>query len=82
MRVEMGDIIGVSLPTQNPLPIVASGATGYNLKTHNVASAPSMIQQSTLTDASNMALHLYPKQGIYYNRSIIEEILFVLQIYQ
>ena len=64
MRVETGDIIGVSLPAQNPLPIVASGATGYSLKAQNVPSTPSMIQQSTLSDASNMALHLYPKLGI------------------
>ena len=63
VRVEMGDIIGVSLPAQNPLPIVASGATGYSLKTHNAPNAPSMIQQTALTDASNMALHLYPTIG-------------------
>ena len=63
VRVETGDIIGVSLPTVNPLPIVASGATGYSLMTHNAVNAPMVIQASTLSQVSNMALHLYPTIG-------------------
>ena len=63
VRVETGDVIGVSLPQQNPLPIVASGATGYSLKTHTALNAPPAIQQFVLTDASSMALHLYPTIG-------------------
>ena len=63
MRVETGDIIGVSLPTVNPLPIVASGATGYILMTHNAVNAPMVLQTSTLSQVSNMALHLYPTIG-------------------
>ena len=63
VRVETGDVIGVSLPQQNPLPIVASGATGYSLKTQSASNTPTAMQRSTLTDASSVALHLYPTTG-------------------
>ena len=63
MHVETGDIVGVSLPTSNPLPIVASGATGYSLMSQNALSAPMTLVMSALSQASNMALHLYPTIG-------------------
>ena len=63
VRVETGDVVGVSLPTSNPLPIVASGATGYSLMTHTALNAPMTILMSVLTPASDMALHLYPTIG-------------------
>jgi hypothetical protein len=63
VRVQTGDIAGVSLPTSNPLPIVASGATGYTLMTHTALNAPVMLLMSDLSQTSSMALHLYPTIG-------------------
>ena len=63
IRVQTGDVAGVSLPTSNPLPIVASGATGYILMTHTALNAPMTLLISDLSQASNMALHLYPTIG-------------------
>ena len=77
VQVETGDIIGVSLPTVNPLPIVASDATGYSLMTHNTFNAPMILQSSALNQASNMALHLYPTIG---KQIIILLVVHTLQI--
>ena len=63
VRVQTGDIIGASLLTQNPLPLVASNANGYTLMTHTSVNAPVVIQTTALSEASNMALHLYPTIG-------------------
>ena len=63
VRVQTGDVIGVSLPAQNALPLVASGATGYSLKMHIAQNTPPLIQSVTLMDNSSMALHLYPTIG-------------------
>ena len=63
VRVQTDDIVGVSLPTSNPLPIVATDAIGYNLMTQNALNAPMTLLSSALTQASNMALHLYPTIG-------------------
>ena len=63
VQVETGDVVGVSLPTSNPLPIVASGATGYSLTTHTALNVPMMILISDLTQTLDMALHLYPTIG-------------------
>ena len=63
VRVQTGDIVGVSLPTQNPLPLVASNANGYSLMTHNALNAPAVLQATALSEVSNMALHLYPTIG-------------------
>ena len=65
VRVETGDVIGVSLPTQNVLPLVASDANVYSLKTHSGLNAPAVLQMAAVNDASNMALHLYPTIGKY-----------------
>ena len=61
-RVQTGDVIGVILPMVNPLPLVASGATGYNL-TQYTGLADRVLQMAVLTEASNLALHLYPTIG-------------------
>ena len=63
VRVQTGDVIGVSLPTQNPLPILASGANGYSLMRHNAINAPSTLQAAALSEVSSMALHIYPTIG-------------------
>ena len=63
VRVETDDVIGVSLPTVNPLPIVASDASGYSLMRHNVVNVPAVLQASALSQVTNMALHLYPTIG-------------------
>ena len=63
VRVQIGDVIGVSLPTQNPLPILANGANGYSLMRHNTLNASSTIQSAALSEVSSMALHLYPTIG-------------------
>ena len=63
VQVETGDVVGVSLPTSNSLPIVASGATGYSLMTHTALNAPMTILTSLLTPASNMTFHLFPTIG-------------------
>ena len=63
VRVQTGDVIGVSLPTQNALPIVSSGANGYSLKTETAINAPSVLRSNTLNTASSLALHLNPTIG-------------------
>ena len=63
VRVQTGDIIGVSLPTQNPLPLVASDATGYSLMMNSVLNTPATLQSASLSEGTNMALHLYPTIG-------------------
>ena len=63
VRVQPGDVAGVSLPTSYPLPIVASGATGYSLMTHTALNAPMTLLTSDLSQALNTALHLYPTIG-------------------
>ena len=63
VRVQTDDVIGVSLPTLNPLPIVASGATGSSLMMYTALNAPAMLLTSVLSQVSNMALHLYPTIG-------------------
>ena len=60
VRVQAGDVIGVSMPTQNPLPLVASEAVGFNLMKHSEIAAPAALQMSALNDAPNMAMHLFP----------------------
>ena len=63
VHVQAGDVTGVSLPTQSPLPLVASGATGYSLKTHDASNSSAILQSLSLTNGSDMALHLYPTIG-------------------
>ena len=63
VRVQTGDVIGVSLPTQNPLPLVSSGATGYSLLMNDALNAPGTLQLAALSETSSMALHLYPTIG-------------------
>ena len=65
--VQTGDVVGVSLPEQNPLPIVASDATGFGLQVINAPamSAPAALQAATLNNAPDMALHLFPTVGMW-----------------
>ena len=62
--VQTGDIVGASLPAQNPLPIVASDATGFGLTVHETQTTPAALQMATLNDVSDMALHLFPTVGM------------------
>ena len=61
--VQRGDIVGASLPAQNPLPIVASDATGFSLMVHDTQTTPAALQTATLNDVSDMAMHLFPTVG-------------------
>ena len=63
VRVQTDDVIGVSLPTQNPLPILASDATGYSLMMNGTLNAPGTVLLADLDEASSMTLHLYPTIG-------------------
>ena len=62
VRVQTGDIIVASLPALNPLPLVASGATGYSLRKYS-GLATRILQMIDLSEESNMALHLHPTIG-------------------
>lgn len=63
--VQTGDVVGVSLPEQNPLPVVASDTTGFGLQVINMpVAAPASLQAATLNNAPNMALHLFPTVGM------------------
>ena len=66
VRVQTGDIVGIILPIQNPLPLVASGATGYSLMSYS-GLADRSLQVAALSEVSNMALHLYPTIGAQVN---------------
>ena len=62
--VQMGDVVGVSLPEQNPLPMVASDTTGFGLQVVNVPMmAPAALQAAALNSVPDMALHLFPTLG-------------------
>ena len=63
VRVQSGDVIGVSMPAQNPLPLVASDATGYSLMMNSALNTPATLQSASLSEGTNMALHLYPTIG-------------------
>ena len=63
VRVQTGDIVGVILPIANPLPLVASGATGYSLMRYT-GLADRALQMTDLSEVSNLALHLYPMIGM------------------
>ena len=65
VRVQTDDVIGVSLPTQNPLPLVASDATGYSLMMNSALNTPATLQSASLSEGTNMALHLSPIIGKY-----------------
>ena len=61
--VNQNDIIGITIPTMNPIPLIASVATGYSLQRSTQTSPPTTLATSELTELSNMALHLYPDIG-------------------
>ena len=61
--VQAGDVIGVSVPSKNPLPLVASDAIGFDLMRHGGLDAPAALQMAALNDAPNMAMHLFPTIG-------------------
>ena len=64
--VQMGDVVGVSLPEQNPLPVVASDTSGFGLQVINMPmAAPAALQAATLNNAPDMALHLFPTIGMW-----------------
>ena len=63
VRVQSGDVIGVSMPTQNPLPLVASDATGYSLMMNSALNTQATLQSASLSEGTNMALHLSPIIG-------------------
>ena len=74
VRVQTGDVIGVTMPAQNPLPLVASDATGYSLMMNSALNTPATLQSTFLSEGTNMALHLYPTIGkqsnnIYYYKA-------------
>ena len=73
VRVQSGDVIGVSMPAQNALPLVASDATGYSLMMNSALNAPATLQSASLSEGTNMALHLYATVGKH-NDTIINEI--------
>ena len=63
VRVQSGDVIGVSIPAQNLLPLVASDATGYSLMMNSALNTPATLQSASLSEGIDMALHLYPTIG-------------------
>ena len=63
VRVNQNDVIGITIPTLNPIPLIASGASGYSLQSSTHSSQPTTLATSQLTGMSNMALHLYPDIG-------------------
>ena len=65
VRVNQNDVIGITIPTLNPIPLIASGANGYSLQSSTHSSQPTTLATSQLTEMSNMALHLYPDIGEY-----------------
>ena len=58
-------VTGVSLLAQNALPLVASGAIGYSLKTETAINAPAALRSDTLNTRSSLALHLNLTIGEY-----------------
>ena len=58
MSINENDIIGVSIPPSDPLPVVASGASGYRLKRFGDINVMSL-GSTTLQDLPDQALHLH-----------------------
>ena len=61
--VQTGDVVGVSLPNLNPLPLVASHAIGYSLKISSEVSTMEVLDETELRNDLNKALHLFPTFG-------------------
>ena len=79
VRVQTGDVIGVSMPTEKPLPLVASDAPPvFRLMKHVGTEAPPTVQMSALSDAPNMAMHLFPTVGMF--QKIIWSTMFIRRV--
>ena len=57
MSINENDVIGVSVPSTAPLPIIASGASGYSLKMFSDGDVTT-VDSTQLVYMSNHALHL------------------------
>ena len=62
VSVMEGDVIGVVLPSSNPIPVVSSAPTSSLLRHSQSASAGDLLS-SEFTDLSGSALHLYGTLG-------------------
>ena len=58
MSINVNDFIGVGIPLSDPLPVVASGASGYRLKRFGDINVMSF-GSTTLQDLPDQALHLH-----------------------
>ena len=70
MSINENDVIGVSVPSTAPLPIVASSASGYNLKMFSDGGVTT-VDSAQLVDMPNHALHLSADISKYYHICIV-----------
>ena len=62
VAVSQGDVIGVVLPSTNPIPVVSSNS-GSSLMRHSQSVSAINLLSSEFTVVSNSALHVYTKLG-------------------
>ena len=71
MSINENDVIGVSVPSTAPLPIVASSASGYSLKMFSDGGVTE-VDSTQLQDLSSFAIHIsadicrFPTTAKYY----------------
>ena len=59
-----GDVIGVVLPSTNPIPVVSSNAgSGSSLRRHPQNTSPTDLLGTEFTEMSDTSLHVYAKLG-------------------
>ena len=62
--VSEGDVIGVVLPSTNPIPVVSSNAgSGFSLRRHPQNTGPTDLMGSEFAEILNSTLHLYVELG-------------------
>ena len=59
MSIDDNDFIGVSIPPSDPLPVIATGATGYKLKRVDDGLNAMSLSSAALKELPDQALHLH-----------------------
>ena len=59
-----GDVVGVVLPSSNPIPVVSTNADSSQLMKHSQSTSATDLLGSEFTTISDSALHVYANLGM------------------